>query len=202
MIFNIFKFLKSGSYQKKRSQTANWNMMKKYLVNTSNLLDLGCDVGEYCFNAEKIKLMSIGIDGNLKNIENAERQKKLINSNAIFIRQDLNLDFIKKLPKFENIICLSVYHHFVRKFGEFKSEEMIKEILEKTEKNFFFQISSKDNKYKNKLNFRFDQSVSKTDMYINKIFKGFKNISIFNLGKKIENPPIENFRILYLIKKN
>jgi 2-polyprenyl-3-methyl-5-hydroxy-6-metoxy-1,4-benzoquinol methylase len=194
-----------GNYQVKRKIDYNWRLIKEKILNSNNLLDIGCDVGDYCFKSAELGLITLGIDTNYRNIEFANRQSFKAThkyQQCLFLHQNVDIEFIKKLPEFENILCLSVYHHFVRNFGEDESISIVQKLFEKSKKNFFFQISSKDNKYKNKLNYKLNQSEEETDIYINGIFKNFSNSKIIKLGRKPENPPVEDWRILYLIQKN
>ena len=67
--------------------------------------------------------------------------------NIAFMKMSLNLNNINLLPSFDIILCLSVYQHFCRAFGEKHARELVEEIFAKCNKQLFFQIPSKKNKF-------------------------------------------------------
>ena len=99
--------------------------LSTFLHRDDKLLDIGCNLGYFCFKAAKISSNSIfGIDFN----ENSINQAKYLRDYYFkkFNCKFLNIDFFEfniysEHEKFNVIVCLSTFHYFGNRYQNFFS---------------------------------------------------------------------------------
>lgn len=202
-ILNKFRNRNGASYQEKRDNAHNWELIEKHIDKSSkNLLDIACDAGFYSLKAAEEGLFTVGLDILEPSIQKANeiaRRKK--QEHIAFMKMSLDSSNVSSLPKFDIILCLSVYQHLCRMFGEEDSRKMVAEIFTKCEKQLFFQIPSKKNKFGPDFPHDFRNDKVKIERYVNDLFYEIGECSVKLIGKKEEKPPTEPFRYLFLIEK-
>ena len=72
------------------------------------VLDIGCNVGYFSFEARKRGAEVVGIDSNAQHLEIANELKSILELDVEF--KLLNIAHIKELGKFDIVMLLSVYH--------------------------------------------------------------------------------------------
>jgi len=195
---------KGRSYQEKRDNEENWMMIEQQIHNEAkNLLDIACDIGFYSFRAAQKGIFTVGFDILHHSIKKANQQVHNKNQeNIAFMNLSLNPSNVSLLPKFDVILCLSVYQHFCRIFNEENARKMVAGIFSKCEKQFFFQIPSKKNKYGPDFSSDFQNEKEKIERYIFDLFSEIGDCSVSLIGKKNEKPPTEPYRYLFLIERS
>jgi len=200
---NKLRNLKVKSYQEKRDNENNWIMIEKHIGNTcKNLLDIACDIGFYSFKAVQKGLFTVGLDIEARSIKKACKlalTKK--QENIAFMKMPLNPSNVSLLPNFDIILCLSVFHHFDRIFGEENAKKMVAGLFAKCDKQFFFQIPSKKNKFGADFRYDFNNDKVRIEKYVYNLFNEIGGCSVKLIGKKKEKPPTEPYRFLFLIEK-
>lgn len=190
------------SYQDKRENDDNWNLISPEIKGQKNLLDVACDAGFYSIKVASQGCFVLGFDileNSLKKARRRAKQKKM--NNIIFAKMALDPVNVNILPNFDTILCLSVFHHFVRLYGEEAAKKMLIDLFLKANNKLLLQIPSKIGKYKKgfSIDFKGDESLIRN--YILNVFEKVENCNVKYLGKKIEKPPSEKYRYLYLVEK-
>jgi hypothetical protein len=104
------------------------------------LLDLGCNRGFFVLNASRSGIFSLGIDHDKFELLYAKSISEIHNaSNALFMHSEINQNLINNLPRFEMIVCTSIFHHWVRIYGKESSFQMMQGIADKTIKYLVFE---------------------------------------------------------------
>jgi SAM-dependent methyltransferase len=105
-----------------------------------SLIDLGCNKGIFVLKAATENSFSVGVDHDWFEIIWAEATAKKNNiNNAIFMNAEINLSFVEKLPKFDMIVCTSIFHHWVRIYGKNEAFKMMRIIASKTNSYLVFE---------------------------------------------------------------
>jgi len=110
-----------------------WNVFSQYMPNEKgSVLDIGCNIGYFSFKSAQLGHFSYGIESDPLNytICNAIKSAKNVKQ-AVFIKYLIDLDYLKRMPTFDTIINLSVFHHWVKAYGENKAQEMMKILAQK-----------------------------------------------------------------------
>ncbi len=92
-------------------------------------LDIGCNLGYFTFQMAQRGGLCIGIDAGRKEIMAAEALARIYDApNAIFTRMQIAPGIGPKLPQVDLVICLSIFHHLVRSFGEPTALEIMEQV--------------------------------------------------------------------------
>jgi SAM-dependent methyltransferase len=189
------------SYQDKRSNNGNWEIIFPEIIDSKNLLDVACDAGYYTIESGKCGIQSYGFDIRFDSLKRAHKRAKKANLNNVFFYQlSLTTENVKNLPRYDTVLCLSVFHHFVRLYGEDLARQIIIDLFNISLKRLILQISDKKGKYKNMLSVDFKEDEGNIRKYIYDIFKGLDKCKIKYLGAKVENNNIEKLRHIYTIE--
>ncbi len=110
-------------------------------------LDVGCNLGFFTFNMAKRGGFSIGIDYGRNEIL-AAKALALKNGieNIVFTHMEITPENASLLPKTDMVICLSIFHHWIRKLGQEKSLEIMKGLAGSTKKYFIFDSGQPNEK--------------------------------------------------------
>ena len=97
-----------------------------------SLLDIGCNIGYFSFKAAENGCYSHGIEADSFHITCCNAIKHGTKSkNVLFLKGMVDPDFAEKMPAYDNIINLSVFHHWVKAFGAEQAQEMMKNMAQK-----------------------------------------------------------------------
>jgi SAM-dependent methyltransferase len=81
-------------------------------------IDIGCNIGYFTFRMAQRGGICLGIDTGRNEISYARGLAALHGvRNAAFLQFEISADSIAALPRADVIICMSVFHHWVRKLG-------------------------------------------------------------------------------------
>jgi SAM-dependent methyltransferase len=123
-----------------RNCDIRWNLIKKYLFDCKNMIDLGCNTGYYVFESSKIGIYSTGIDNYIYNIEMANELATLYMIKKVSFKYgDIDSNLTKSLPIHDACIFFSVFHHLVHSYGFLEADEVMKNIYSLTKKYLFFE---------------------------------------------------------------
>lgn len=203
-MFNRFKehFKEKISYQDKRDSEENWRMIESQIGDSRNVLDVACDAGFYSLKFAQMGLFVVGFDILVSSLKKAKEEAQIKNmSNVHFLEMSLTPENVLTLPEFDSILCLSVYHHFFRLYGEENAKEMLRNLFRISKKQMYLQIPSKIGKYGDSFSIDFNGDKDLTEKYIRDIFAEVSDSEVFYIGKKRELPPTENYRYLFCVRK-
>lgn len=153
---NFWRVNKSSNYQplpwiglknSRRTQGTidRWKEMEPFIETNSSVLDIGCDVGYFVFKCAQKGCLAWGVDNNMFAIITADYAKNKTGlANAHFFLDEIGENNITKLPEFDYIIYLSVFHHWCRYFGFEKSKAMLGDLFKKTKKGLFFEMGQEE----------------------------------------------------------
>jgi len=106
-----------------------------------SILDIGSHSGYFSLKLAQEDYFVVGVDQDKVIINKANLvQKKYGISNAAFLYYPINIESVKKLPIFDNIIYLSIHHHMIKIHGYDKATEIFKIIAKKTKYKLFFDF--------------------------------------------------------------
>ena len=110
-------------------------------------LDVGCNLGFFTFNMAKRGGFSIGIDYGRNEILAAKAlAHKHSVSNIVFTQMEVTPENASRLPKADMVICLSIFHHWIRKLGEAESQRIMKGLADSANKYFVFDTGQPNEK--------------------------------------------------------
>lgn len=125
-----------------------WALIKKELVgcHADSLLDLGSAEGFYVLSAaEELGCLSLGVDADVRRFAIAQNQ--LISEQVVpagFLLGVVDEGFIKKLPVFDAMLALSLFHHVLAVSGEPHALGLLRLIRTKVGKIFCFEMGQSD----------------------------------------------------------
>ncbi|WP_252699105.1 methyltransferase [Natronosalvus vescus] len=198
-----FRFIKNG-FKVHRYQTDERVDTQKRLEiiqkqideNDSSLLDIGCADGYLTSKFHEKGLFCIGVDQaeQMLAIARSGRQYK---DGLGFIRKEITPDSLSKLPDFDVILLLTVYHHWVNSYGLKTAEDMLVELTEKGNK-LFFQPPGKE--IHNNVQKSSDQSIE--EYYMNYLKETLPESTDIKLLDTTDYTDGERRDPLYLIMRN
>ncbi len=146
------------------------------------VLDVGCNMGFFTFQIAKRGGFSIGIDYGRNEIMAAKALASRYSvSNVVFSQMEVTPKNSSLLPKVDMVICLSIYHHWVRKLGENESLKIMRGLAGSAEKYFVFdtgQPNEKNVEWNDCLNFMRPNM----DVWANDYFRALGFTGVHNLG--------------------
>ena len=130
------------SFIKDEYTLGRWEAIRKEIkIKSGSVLDIGCNLGFFSLSLAEMGFYSIGIDMQHEfRVISEYAQKKAGIGNAAFSTMILSPDNISSLPTFDIVIFLSVWHHWIKRFGHERGMEMFRSIWEKTNHVLFIDI--------------------------------------------------------------
>src|SRR5439155_25126778 len=96
-----------------------------------SLLDIGCNLGRMTRFAADRGLFSLGIDSAQRAIASASEANRDV-PHLAFMRYEIAPETVAKLPSFDVILCLSVYHYWMQLHGETAAWSMVARLIERS----------------------------------------------------------------------
>jgi len=177
----------------KRDWKERWSAIKKVIgkYEAETIMDIGCAEGFFLKKAaEEYDCFSIGIDMNEERLKLGELTRLYDGAeNYAVIKASLNPSKIRKLPKVDVILCLSVVHHIIKSNGMSLAISFVQELVKKTNKAIVFEIGTSDEK---SFLGRMPNMPDGQEFFVKKFLEdaGCKNISILNESKSIKKDSI------------
>ena len=166
-----------------------------------SVLDIGCEQGYFVFRMAERGGFCIGIDWDRHKIEIAQALSTVYNvNNALFAQMDINNKTASTLPKVDMVICLSIFHHWAHKLGEYDAKEIMIKVSNCAEKYLIFE-TGQPNEVKKKWAERLSFIVPDIDSCVRSFLYELGFEKIHNLGQfptSVSNVP----RNLYVAIRN
>jgi SAM-dependent methyltransferase len=118
------------------------NKIKQTVCAGSLCLDIGCNTGYFASEISKLRIFTIGLESELKNVIVSESQYKL--PNLVFKHFKLDKDSVAILPQADIILFLSVFHHLVKYYGQNESVAVLEKLASKCKSHFYFETGQSD----------------------------------------------------------
>jgi len=173
----------------KRDWKERWSAIEKVIekYKAETVMDIGCAEGFFLKKAaEEHDCFSIGIDMNEERLKLGELTRLYDGAeNYAIIKACLNPSKIKKLPKVDIILCLSVVHHIIKSDGIDSAISFVEALVKKTNKAIVFEIGTSDEK---SFIGRMPDMPNGQEFFVKKFLEdsGCKNVSILNESKSIK----------------
>ncbi|MBI5564479.1 MAG: methyltransferase [Chloroflexi bacterium] len=103
-------------------------------------LDVGCNVGYFCFSLAFKGISTLGIDLDDRFLRIAQRAARKLNvAGVAFCNLAINRDTVRLLPEVDLVLLLSVWHHWVRAYGLGAASELLTAVWAKSQRVLFFE---------------------------------------------------------------
>lgn len=104
-----------------------WDAVSPHIPESKGaVLDIGCNIGYFSFKCAELGHFAYGVDYHRYNVLICSSIKhRMQSNNTLFMRHFIDLEFLEKMPKYDTIINLSVFHHWVKRFGTENAEKMM-----------------------------------------------------------------------------
>lgn len=187
-------------YQQERQGVfeERWNSIEHELdAGDSSLLDIGCNMGAFTAMAARRGMFAIGVDPMEEAIARARREHRKL-PGCGFAYMDVNLETVKRLPRADAILALSVHHYWNRAHGEAGAWAIIGELLNRSRKLFFEPASSHARYGEDTPDFA-ENNEESIDSYV---YRGFGRIAPRHSVRRISTTASinkEQFRSMYLV---
>lgn len=110
-----------------------------------NGMDVGCNIGFFCFNLARKGIPMLGIDMDSRYIRIARYAGKKIGSSSVgFVQMAVNTETVFLLPKVELVLALSIWHHWVKAYGLETASFILSEIWKRCSKVMFFETGENE----------------------------------------------------------
>jgi SAM-dependent methyltransferase len=119
-----------------------WDAMKPRIAASGSrtALDVGCNVGFFCFAMAEMGLSVTGVDGAQKELRIAGVvRRKLRATNVGLLSLQIDPANVTLLPPADAVLLLSVWHHWVKSFGLEAATAMLRSVWERCGKVLFFE---------------------------------------------------------------
>lgn len=139
----------SSLYQSKRAggTEERWGLINAHLDgDDGTLLDIGCNLGVLTRNAATTGRTALGVDVMEKAIAQARNRNRDVQGLA-FMQMELTPETVQRLPTFDVVMCLSVHHYWVAAYGQETAWSMVRELISRSRRKFFFEPASIRKKY-------------------------------------------------------
>ena len=196
----------STLYQIKRSHSTvqRLELISAHLEEgDQSLLDIGCNLGRMTRFAADRGLFALGIDSGQRAIASASEANRDV-PHLAFMRYEIAPETVAKLPSFDVILCLSVYHYWMQLHGETAAWSMVARLIERSRRKFFFEPASLLKKYGSHpphgvADLDRDGLI---DYHLTRLrAAGGSSCTVLHLGETPALGP-ESFRLLFLVTKS
>ncbi len=133
-------WLNLSSEKRDASTFARWEAIEKSMATTSgSAVDIGCNMGFFTFKLAEKGLLPFGIDIEPGFAIYHDRIRQTTGLSSSFCATEIDLDLMNGLPSFDVTIFLSVFHHWVKRYGYEDAKAMFSTLWRKTQKELFFE---------------------------------------------------------------
>ena len=136
-------------YQGMRTSDDRWQAIAAILreVSANNVLDIGCAEGWFVRRAaSELGCYAIGVEAGDRHLGGEiARLHDQVENTAIMLSHASG-ESIRRLPKFDAVMCLSVVHHVIRRQGMAAAEDFVRALASRAEKVLIFEMGTSDEK--------------------------------------------------------
>ena len=195
-------FLDDEKNKHARSSVDRLSAFEPHLPNKRfTVMDIGCQEGYFLFKLSYKSGFALGIDLDSNALDYARSLSKVERiENTVFIKCAVSEpEDLDQFPDFDVVICMSIFHHWVKHLGKEKAIKILEKISSKTKYCLVFDTgepSEITQKWASQMNFL----LPSTAEYFEGVFKefGFSEVNI--LGQFDTNlSPVK--RSLFVAKK-
>ena len=202
-------WLKNGGAQRAAGTISRFAAIEKFLKGEGTVprvaLDIGSHVGFFSLSLAKKGWLVYAVESNKERLYLSYILSHRIKANIVPLRLLINTDNVEYLPEADVTLCMSVWHHWVRRYGLEEATFILKAILRKTRRFLFFDAGEGEMSDTYKLPYGSEKASEFLSRYLNE----FPNLeAVLNLGEhQAFSPPNEKgvrtqaLRTLFCLKK-
>lgn len=162
-----------------RNSQDRWVAMEPHFkaINSGSVLDIGSNIGYFTFKTAELGHLSTGVESEDFNITVSNALRTCSGQdNASFIKGLITPEYVSLMPKYDAVINLSVFHHWVKAYGADAACEMMKVLASKCNHLVFEtgQPNEIGTKWAEKLSFMGDAPEKWIENFLTEI--GFTNV--------------------------
>lgn len=120
-----------------------WKAIEASLVEDEAIhtaLDIGCNVGYFCFSLAQRGIVTLGIDVDDRVLRIARHASKRLSTSGVgWCHLELSKTTLPLLPEVDLVLLLSVWHHWVREFGFENASAMLSMTWARCNRVLFFE---------------------------------------------------------------
>lgn len=126
--------------QSTRACRDRWDALEPFLDAGETVLDLGSNLGYFTFKSAEQGKVAFGVerDDLWHAISVAIQQSRKMEHTA-FLHTEADRDLLEKLPPFDIVFHLSLFHHWVRRYGAKEAQALMRIVSEKCNDCLFFE---------------------------------------------------------------
>lgn len=113
---------------------------------SSNLLDIGCNLGDITAHFARRGLWTVGLDRS-ERLVGAARRRHRREERCAFVLMDVRPENLGCLPSFDVVLLLSVHQHWVMSFGIETASSMLRSLVERTNHAVIYEGASRRSRY-------------------------------------------------------
>ena len=135
----LYGVTRSARASHDRETETRWAMIAPHLPSSGFALDLGCHNGWFTFSLGDAGLHALGVERE-DSLVRASQWLTLHNQSdrTAFVCLDLTPDTVHQLPSADVVLCLSVFHHWVRFNDLAYAERIMRGIANRCRRQLFF----------------------------------------------------------------
>ena len=118
-----------------RTSKDRFSAIQPYLPpNSFTTLDIGCQEGYFLFRLSVHKGLKLGIDMDENALDYARVLARKYKKNNVLLANHhiTKASDLDELPDFDVVICMSIFHHWVKHFGKKEALQILGKVAEKT----------------------------------------------------------------------
>lgn len=132
-------------HQTVRACTDRWAVINPELPATGFALDVGCQNGFFSFLMAKRGLVTVGVE---KDETSVRVCQTLAIANELlpvsFLNMEVSVSTVRNLPGADVVLCLSIFHNWVRDLGFVEADRIMRIIARNTRSVLFFETGQSD----------------------------------------------------------
>ena len=124
-----------------------WAAMRPLIAasHSRTALDIGCNVGFFCFAMAEMGLAAVGVEAAAKELRIAAFARRKMRANNIgLLSLEVTPESVALLPSCDTVLFLSVWHHWVRTFGFDAATVKLRDVWARTGRVMFFETGENE----------------------------------------------------------
>jgi SAM-dependent methyltransferase len=139
-----------GYQSKTVDNEQRWNLTREYLDDRDrSVMDIGSNLGFFTARAAALGKVAIGVEPSPRFVRRARRRLAGVQGFG-FMQLEVSPETVVSLPEVDVTFRMSVFHLWVRFFGEDAAWAMVGALLSKAKRKFFFEPASRQSKFGNR----------------------------------------------------
>lgn len=144
-LYGIWSSVGKSMQSAVRGSADRWAVIESELPQSGFALDIGCQNGFFSFLLAQQGFITMGIERDEPSVRVCQilalANKPLPVS---FLSMDINAVAVHQLPEADVVLCLSIFHNWVRELGFKEADQIMRSVAVKTRTALFFETGQND----------------------------------------------------------